>query len=79
MSSLKRTESIRIEVKWQAPGILLVTTEIARTTPRAGRESLALFESLRMPDFPYESSAGYLAKRIRNQVLGSTSDPELLL
>lgn len=79
MSSLKRNESIRVEISWVASGIYLVRTQIARTTPRAGRLVVADLNAIRMPDFPYESSPAYLAKRVRNAVYAATSDPELEL
>lgn len=77
MASLKRGELIECVIEPLPSGMLVVRTKIARTTPRAGRVELVHFESIRFADFPYESSAGYLAKRIRNMIAGATTDPDL--
>lgn len=77
MSSLKRDQSIELVVLWRPSGKLYVTSQLVTTLPRVGRRVVALYEGREFPDFTYESSAGYLAKRIRNGVMGSTLDPEL--
>lgn len=77
MSSLKRNQSIELVVLWRPSGKLFVTSQLVTTLPRVGRHVTAIYEGVQFPDFTYESSAGYLAKRIRNGVAGSTYDPEL--
>lgn len=77
MSTLRKGESIECVISPLPSGLLSVRTILVRTTPRAGRVEVAHFEAVRFRDFPYESSASYLAKRIRNMVAGATHDPEL--
>lgn len=79
MSTLKRTESIECVIRSLPSGMLSVATQIVVTTPRAGRSVAAHIETVRFADFPYESSASYLAKRVRNMIAGATTDPELYL
>lgn len=78
MSSLKRNQHLEVKVLWRPNNRLFVASKLVITSPRVGPQDQALFEGYEFADFSYESSAGYLAKRVRNAVMGSTLDPELM-